>query len=151
MTEPMTRYDVAIDWDGVIYQYLTPIGDGPASAMPDAPVPGAIEWLEALHRAGLSMVIHSTRLSVSDFDGVFDAMRAYLAEHGCAAEVIDGLDLWIHYGKPRARVYVDDRGFRFDGRFPDPAELVALDVWNRVDRDAARGRPPQVRHLRSAY
>lgn len=35
--------------------------------------------------------------------------------------------------KPPATVYVDDRGYRFTGQWPEPTELVTMAPWNKED------------------
>jgi hypothetical protein len=33
--------------------------------------------------------------------------------------------------KPPALVTIDDRGYRFDGTWPDPKDVMALKPWNK--------------------
>lgn len=131
------RYDIACDWDGVINSYTSGF-EGPG-IFNDPPVPGAIQWLTACHRAGRVIVINSTRLNEETKDGaVQGAMKEYLLRHGCPQEVVDALHFWTGRGKPRARAYVDDRAVRFEGDFSFPGMLAPesrfKDVWNRHQR-----------------
>ena len=134
------RYDIACDWDGVIDSYVTG-HKGRPDQFDDPPVPGAIAWLAACHMAGRSVIINSTRLehheSVLTAE-IENAMKEYLIICGCPADVAHGLHFWSGEGKPRAKVYIDDRGYRFEGTFPSVDELDAMDVWNRNDRTKAR-------------
>lgn len=135
-----TRYDIACDWDGVIDSYVTG-HKGRPDIFSDPPVPGAMAWLTELHMKGKSVVIHSTRLEHHDEVLAVEievAMKRYLVSNGCPPDVVHGLAFWSGEGKPRARVYIDDRGYRFEGTFPSVDELDKLDVWNRNDRTKAR-------------
>jgi hypothetical protein len=127
------RYYLACDWDGVINKYVSGF-----SADFDDPVPGAIDFLKTCLLAGKRLVIHSTRFTEPDGDTSW-RMRQYLVKHGLPQELADQLDFWFAGGKPRALVYLDDRGYRFEGVFPSLEELDALDVWNRSERVRKRG------------
>ena len=134
------RYDIACDWDGVIYSFVTGFPERP-NEFADDPVPGAINWLTECHMAGKTVVINSTRLEYNDevtAKEIVDAMVAWLVRNGCPSEVAHGLHFWTDEGKPRARVYIDDRGYRFEGTFPSVTEMGLMDVWNRNERTKAR-------------
>jgi hypothetical protein len=139
------HYDIAIDFDGVIHSYTS--GFQGADVLPDPPVPGAIVWLENLvmtrRRKGkrLRVVIFTTRMQPEDGDGqpgffwphaTDDAVRCYLIEHGMTEDAACRIDIALF--KPSAKVYIDDRGFRFEGVFPDPDELMAMEPWNKQAR-----------------
>ena len=63
-----------------------------------------------------------------DFDGVL---------------LIFGLHQWevdeIEFvaGKPDAYVFIDDKGFRFEGRFPDADEIRGLKQWDKPEARTA--------------
>lgn len=135
-----TRYDISCDWDGVIDSYVTG-HKGRPDVFSDPLVPGAIGWLTDCHLTGKSVIIHSTRLEHHDdvmAHEIAHAMKAYLIKNGCPPDVAHGLHFWSDEGKPRAKVYIDDRAYRFEGTFPSVEELEGLDVWNRNDRTKAR-------------
>jgi len=130
------RFSVAVDFDGVLHSYIS--GFQGLLNMPDPPVPGAIEWLTALHMKKKRVTIHSTRLNHHDETlqvEVIEAMRGYLLAHGCPPMVVDKIEFWTDEGKPNMTVFVDDRGFRFTGTFPTDEELEAVgNTWNHNER-----------------
>jgi len=124
------RYTVAVDFDGVLHRY-----DSPWVAhhvIPDLPVDGAIEWL---HRTiqKFDVVIFSTRCTT--WRGR-RAVRRWLRLHGGALwhEALGSVgleDIKLAHSKPAALVYIDDRAWRFDGRFPSADEIHAARPWNK--------------------
>lgn len=65
-------------------------------------------------------------------------MRAWLKNHA-------GLNLWYDSPagpgleqvefprfKPHAEIYIDDRGYRFGGKFPDLEKVMAWKPWNKT-------------------
>ena len=135
-----TRYEIACDWDGVIDSYATGHKERP-DVFNDPPVPGAIAWLTECHVEGRSVIINSTRLEHDDHvlgAEIEAAMKAYLIANGCPVDVAHGLHFWTGEGKPRAKIYIDDRGYRFEGVFPSVKEMDGMDVWNRNARTKAR-------------
>jgi hypothetical protein len=109
---------LAVDFDGVLHQYLSP-WQGP-EVIPDPPVDGAIAWLMHLAEA-FRVVILTTR---GETPGGQAAVRAWLDAHG-----YEGPALAVTNVKPPAIAYVDDRAWRFEGRFPSPDELRAAMPW----------------------
>ena len=95
------------------------------TVIPDPPVPGAIEWLTKLYDA-YEIAILSTRTREA---GAADAMRGWLRDHGLAPEIVDRIS--FPRSKPPARVYIDDRGWRFEGTFPRIEEIDAFEPWNK--------------------
>lgn len=128
---------IAVDFDGVIHSYTS--GWKGAHIIPDPPVEGAIEFLSYLTMDGgpVRGVIFSSRAKT--WRGR-RAMRAWLREHSGTIwhEAIGshGIEsIPITATKPAASVYLDDRGVRFEGSFPQTREefkaLVALAPWNK--------------------
>lgn len=120
---PARREDlrVAVDFDGVLHSYRS--GWKGAAIIPDAPVDGAIPWLCELARRA-EVFIYSARNSQA---GGIAAIRFWLERWGVDA---DALQIRVVADKPRAHVYVDDRGFRFEGAFPSVDDLLQLrDPW----------------------
>lgn len=130
---PEWRPTAAIDFDGVLHHYT---GDGATTpvAVDDPPVEGAIEWLTAM-REIFDVVVFSSR--GRDTGDVLTVQR-WLEAHGHG-------DIPVTAIKPIAHVYVDDRGWRFEGpgKFPDPQVLLsARPWWSEADTGAdalARG------------
>lgn len=121
MTEASVKHSIAVDFDGVLHSYVTPWSG--ADSCPDPPVAGAIEWLNEIVDE-FEVVILTTR---GDQEGGNDAVRAWLREHGYI-----GPDLRVTSQKVPALVYIDDRGWRFDGtNFPTADEIHRAKPWNK--------------------
>lgn len=113
---------VAIDFDGVLH--LDQGAWQGAEHIPGPMVPGAAEFLRALWRAGHTPVVHTCR--AREAAGA-QAVAAWLErELGCEPPEVTA-------EKPLARIYIDDRGYRFEGAFPsiDEVELFAERTWTR--------------------
>jgi hypothetical protein len=109
------KYSIAVDFDGVIHQYVSPWVD--ANTIPDPPVPGALVWLrQVLER--YEVVIYSSRLPTG-----LVAMQEWFIQHG-GVDLIHRLQFWSGAGKPTALVYLDDRAVRFAGVFPSMEQLA---------------------------
>ena len=128
--------DICLDFDGVLHSYES--GWIRADVIPDPPVDGAIKTLYGYLEAGLSIAILSVR---SALPGGIQAMREWLGKHDreyryqnrvrhSVPHLNDVIFMPDH--KPGAKVYIDDRGCRFEGVFPTPDELRALYTpWNK--------------------
>jgi hypothetical protein len=116
------KYTVAVDFDGVIHSYTSPwINE---YTIPDAPVDGAAEWLNAI-RDHFEVVIFTTRGKSKEGR---NAVLNYLDQAG----VEDTFSLVVTDQKPPALVYLDDRALRFDGQnFPTAREIHQLKPWNK--------------------
>lgn len=129
MSKPKNeRYTVAVDFDGVIHAYTTPWIN--AHTIPDPPIPGAIEWLAATLWS-LDVVIFSTRCKT--WRGR-RAVRAWLYKHAgnlwYPSPDSDGIeDVKLSYEKPPALMYIDDRAFRFEGKFPSVQAIHNAKPW----------------------
>lgn len=122
------RWSIAVDFDGVIHQHVSPWTGDPAH-IPDPPVPGAIAFLTAMVER-YDVFIFTCRLLTPRRSPVERAMCAWLASHGAPEAVIHAL----HFAseKPHAGVYLDDRAMRFEGSFPTVAAIDAHAVpWNK--------------------
>ena len=132
----MNKPILCLDFDGVIHSYAS--GWKGARNIPDPPVDGALEFIIKALDADYDVVIHSSRARY--FGGIW-AMRRWLRKHGTAHKD----DLWDRdqWGmtslrdarfvrmKPPALVTIDDRGYRFDGTWPDPKAVMKLKPWNK--------------------
>lgn len=115
----MTRsnYSVYVDFDGVIHSYTS--GWVSAAIIPDPPVEGAIEWLNEMVKH-FHVAIFTTRATNSD---ARRAIQNWLEVHGFKGDVT------ITATKGPALVYIDDRGWRFEGRFPSKQEIHLARPW----------------------
>ena len=128
---------ICVDFDGVINQYDS--GWKGADVISDPPVEGAIKGLYRLvSDEEVDVAIHSTR---SGQEGGIKAMRkwlnkwdaAYREAHDVPAD-IPFLTETVRFPvqKPPAMVYIDDRGFYFDGDWSKiTAELKDFTPWNK--------------------
>lgn len=116
------RYTLAVDCDGVLHSYTS--GWQGANSLPDPPVEGAIDWLNDIVQH-FEVVILTTR---GDQEGGNVAVLYWLREHGYT-----GPDLLITSRKVPALMYVDDRGWRFEGpgSFPTADQVHQARPWNK--------------------
>lgn len=118
----MSDKTICVDFDGVIHQYTTKWQG--ADVIPDPPVPGALDFLRALHKAKVDIVIHTTRADTPDHAL---AVLRWLNQNGLEREICDKLS--VTNLKIGAIAYLDDRGWQFNGTFPDVNELMAFRPW----------------------
>jgi FMN phosphatase YigB (HAD superfamily) len=132
------RYSLACDFDGVLHSYTSPWKA--EHVIPDAPVPGAMRWLIDVS-ASFIVIIHSTRCN--SWRGR-RAVKRWIREH-LRAPLVELLgfrdaseyDLVVnrilsaivYEPKPAALMYIDDRGMRFEGKFPSAQEIIAAKPW----------------------
>lgn len=125
------KYTVAVDFDGVIHSYVSPWRA--SWVIPDAPVPGAIEWLSRTIQK-FDVAIHTTR---GRYPWGRWAVRRWLKKHAgnlwheqMGARGLE--DVTVTAVKVAALIYLDDRAVRFDGsNFPDADAVHALRPWNK--------------------
>lgn len=113
----MAEIGICLDFDGVVHSYAS--GWQGADVIPDLPVPGAFDFIKRALKYG-SVYIHSCR---SHQNGGMAAMQKWYAGHGGPP----GVEWPIV--KPPAKVYIDDRGFRFQGDWPAVVDLLTLKPW----------------------
>lgn len=122
------RYTVCTDFDGVLYSYTS--GWLGPDVLPDPPVPGAIEWLREV-AAEYEVVVLTTRGAT--LEGCI-AVQEWLARHGYDDEIA------VTCKKPPALFYLDDRGWRFNGRFPAMRVIRHVKPWRVGDDLPKTGR-----------
>lgn len=113
--------DICLDFDGVIHSYTS--GWQGTDIIHDPPVHGAIETLHH-YLNNFSLAVFSAR---SAQPGGIEAMKRFIDKHDSRQgniRLINKIAFPDH--KPAAQVYIDDRGYRFDGTFPSPAKLRKL-------------------------
>ncbi len=107
---------ICLDFDGVLHSYVS--GWQGEANIPDPPIHGSDKAVARL-RKRYRIVVHSARCFNKEGR---DAVRAWLKQHGIEVD-----DVCEH--KPPAKVYVDDRGVRFDGDWQET--MVAIDAFRR--------------------
>ncbi len=112
---------IVVDFDGVLHAYTS--GWKGATSIPDPPVADAFPFLRAAVER-FDVAILSAR---SREPGGIDAMKAWLKAHGLDEETLGRLK--FPRTKPPAHVYLDDRGWRFDGIFPPLDAIEAFEPW----------------------
>jgi len=134
----MTKRIICIDFDGVLHSY-TSGWKGPRN-IPDPPVTGALDWLNALWESDqFQIMIYSSR---SRYPFGRWAMKRWLHKHlldhfggMMGPKTWDPLYLEILEGikwplmKPPAFVTIDDRALRFQGKWIPPEELITFRPW----------------------
>jgi|SRR5689334_10617939 len=116
---------IYVDFDGVLNSYQTKFDQAAPGELPDPPTPGAIEWLtKAVER--FHVTIFTCRMLQP---GTEAAIHNWLFKHGMPNSSIDKLA--FSCVKRGAEVYIDDRGWRFEGTFPDLDVLENIKPWNK--------------------
>jgi hypothetical protein len=115
----MMKRTVCIDFDGVIHSYDN---ETQHSTVGGKPVPGAFDFLKDLLQNNFTVVILSARAIAAT---QIDLMKAWFRTNGFP----EGASLRITNIKPPALVYIDDRAFRFDGRFPKVSAIESMKPW----------------------
>lgn len=114
---------IACDFDGVINSYSSGWAEG---ALPDLPVPGAIEWLEEIS-GRCRVTIYSARIQ-DEYPEYERSIRDWLIEHGLSERALSRLRF---AAKISATIYLDDRAVRFTGKnFPTEDEVRNHQTWN---------------------
>ncbi|MBN8613004.1 MAG: hypothetical protein J0L92_20600 [Deltaproteobacteria bacterium] len=128
------RKTLVVDFDGVLHSYVSG-WRGPTS-VPDAPVDGAFRFLEtAVERFEVAVLSSRSREA-----GGIDAMKDWLREHGLPEHVLG--QLRFPRTKPPAHVYLDDRGWRFEGTFPSLDAIDAFEPWHKREPHEAEPDDP---------
>lgn len=121
------KYSIAVDFDGVIHQYVSQWVD--EHTIPDPPMPGAFAWLRQMVEH-YRVIVYSSRLPAG-----LSEMGRWFEENG-GQDLLERLEFWDKPGKPTALIYVDDRGFRFEGAFPT-LEQIRTRPWKYSPGEAA--------------
>jgi phosphoglycolate phosphatase-like HAD superfamily hydrolase len=116
----MQRQTIIFDFDGVINSYSSG-WQGKADIIPDPPVPGIREAIEAI-RKQYRIVIVSSRCS---HPGGINAIKQWLDKYSIIVDDIQAT-------KPPAYISVDDRAITFDGH-PETLlnKINEFQVWNK--------------------
>lgn len=120
---PRPKKTLVVDFDGVLHSYAS--GWKGPTAIPDPPVPGALDFLaRAVERFEVAVLSSRSREA-----GGIDAMKRWLTDHGLDPAVL--AKLRFPRTKPPAHVYLDDRGWRFEGTFPTLDAIDAFEPWHK--------------------
>lgn len=118
----MSARTVCLDFDGVLHSYDSGWN---GHAPTDLPTPGAQQFVRDLLLQGFEVVVQSTR--ATDHLGL-QGIEMWMAEHEFPAVPVVA-------EKPKAVLYVDDRGLRFEGDFREVLRWIDehpdLEPWNR--------------------
>ncbi len=115
MTRPNEK-TIALDFDGVLHRYSRGWADG---TIYDPPVEGAVQAVRTLLES-YDLIIHTCRVN-DDPDVAFteeqplardQSIRQWLREWNFPEPWCDTVEI---FPKPTAFLYVDDRGWRFEG------------------------------------
>ena len=126
------RKAVVLDFDGVIHSYTSKFRF--PFVIPDPPVDGAMEQIHE-NADKLTIRILSTRNSN---DRGLEAMKKWILKWGLE-KCGDDFNKTINKikfvdptkGKPKAQLYIDDRGFHFKGKFPTLEYVENFKAWNK--------------------
>jgi hypothetical protein len=118
---------VVVDFDGVLHSYSSG-WEGPGIAR-DAPVPGAIAWLESLVADGEGSGEFAVAVSSARSSSAIGrrAVREWLLSHGLSERALSLIAFPVT--KPRAFVTIDDRVIQFRGEFPSVSEIAGFEPW----------------------
>jgi len=114
---------VSIDFDGVINSYKS--GFVTVDNIPDPPNEGAFEAIKNYLNYGFKVYIYSTRNECTEGK---KAIKEWLLLHGLEKKIVDKLH--IVSGKPISKIYIDDRGWHFSGKFPSVDEIKYYRPWH---------------------
>lgn len=126
------KYTICCDFDGVLHSYTKGWArhlpqEEAALVIADDPVPGALEWLEAMASdERFTVCVYSSR---SKYVGAIDAMKNWLVHFDFPIGWLDRLEFPTQ--KPAASMTIDDRAFCFQGDFPSAEWLLRFKPWNK--------------------
>lgn len=107
---------IALDFDGVLHTYSRGWQDG---TIYDEPVPGVVEAIKELGRR-FELIIFTCREPVEDV--FLWALKTF------------GMEIPVTMEKPHADMYIDDRGYFFDGDWNKAIEEI-----NRRESEGWKG------------
>ncbi len=103
---------IALDFDGVIHSYESGwLGEG----ILEHPLEGAQDFIKDLQDRNFKVIIFSVRAATIKGQ---ETIKQWLRQHGFSA------DIQITNAKPKASLYVDDRGLRFEGNFDEVLDYI---------------------------
>jgi len=126
----MAKKSIVLDFDGVLHSYTSKFRF--PWVIPDPPVPGAMKFLQETAKH-FTVRIYSTR---SFNEKGLKAMEEWIKKHGVDELGEDFLKTFKQIkfptsGKPKGHLYIDDRGYYFNGTFPTIEFLENFKPWNK--------------------
>lgn len=137
--QPSYRPRIAVDFDGVIY--ARPKSERGNLDYSADPVVGSIHFLRCMVKP-FEVVLHSARWAGFDGQDSCNLAKVWLIDQFTlynrdqqrrgkpgiiVSEIMDALQLTAT--KPVAKVYIDDRAWKFEGTFPTAKELFEFKTW----------------------
>lgn len=104
---------IAVDFDGTIAEWTR----WTSAEDVGAPIPGAIEFIRALQKAGYRVAIFSAR--AHDPIGK-KAIEQWIKKQGLG----DIIEFVTHEKLPDFRLFIDDRAIRFEGDYRDTLKQI---------------------------
>jgi len=126
----MAKKSLVLDFDGVLHSYTSKFRF--PWIILDPPVPGAMKFLQEMVEH-FTVRIYSTR---SFNEKGLAAMKRWILNNG-VEELGDEFKKTFkkikfpEKGKPQGHLYIDDRGYHFDGKFPTKEFLEGFKPWNK--------------------
>jgi hypothetical protein len=124
--KPQGRLILLLDFDGCIHSYKS--GWQGVTIIPDPPVEGVFEWLEAA-LVYFDVYVYSSRSSdPKGREAMYEYVRTHAGQNSTLATRIKFVS-----EKPACFLTIDDRCIRFDGNWSDPRfnpeELLRFVPW----------------------
>jgi hypothetical protein len=125
---------ISIDFDGVLHQYIKGTYHGDSTVISNPPVEGALEWLDGIVNDGrFFVVIYSSRSKILGFE---ESLSKWFLDNGMKKETINKIA--ITATKPPAFVFIDDRNWRFNGKFPSADAILSFKAWHEENNGENR-------------
>lgn len=109
LQEHENQYQIAIDFDGVIYKNSKGYHDG---TIYDDPIEGALDAIKDIHDKGYTIVIFTGKVKPDrpspNSKTMIQLVEEWLEKHNVRQYIKE-----VTSEKPRALVYIDDKGYRF--------------------------------------
>ena len=103
------QYQIAIDFDGVIYKNSKGYHDG---TVYDEPIEGALDAIKLFYDKGYSIVIFTGKVKPDrpspNKKSMIQLVEEWLEKYGVRQYIKE-----VTSEKPRALIYIDDKGYRF--------------------------------------
>lgn len=128
------RKMVCVDFDGVLHSYSS--GWQGADLIPDKPVPGAMGWLKKLvQETPYDVGIFSARATQDRGaeaikDWLYKELLKVCFSDDEAIEIADSIKI-LHHKPPEGFIFIDDRAFHFQGKFPSLGYLETFTPWGK--------------------
>lgn len=112
--------NLCVEFDGCVYR--SDPADQPDTPLKGTPIPGAFEWIDTAMDLGHTVFICSARFSKGD---AIKYVGNWLQKHNARAfariqspKNPDDARCFITAFKPEAEIYIDPKGFCFQGQWP---------------------------------